>query len=126
MSQLVSQHAFQFLVVEQVENALRHGHRCVRRVASGGECVWGVGRNDIDLRHGNAHSLRQPLHDPVDARQVFSRHRLSAIHGQCNLVGKEIRDKVHHRRENQCDQHALLSAECTAEEQKQQRQHSEK
>src|ERR1700677_157555 len=46
MPQLVSEHAFQLLVIEELENTLGDRDRSMLGVASGRECVGRIARND--------------------------------------------------------------------------------
>ena len=119
------QHAFQFFVIQQVQDALGHGDRRMLRIASGGESVRRIGWNHVNLRHGQADLLRQPLDHLVYARQLLARDRLGAVGAQRNLVGKEIGDEVHHRGNAQSEQHAVLAAEGAADGHQQQRHRGE-
>src|SRR5208282_3776960 len=86
VAQLVGEHAFEFFIVEQTEDALGYGGGGVVRVASGGEGVRRVGRDEVDLGHGQADFLRQALDDVVDPREIFAADGLGAIGGEGDLV----------------------------------------
>ena len=122
VAEFVGQHAFQFFVSQQIENALGHGNRSMLRIASGGKGIGRVGWNHVHLRHGQADLLSQALDGVVGARQLLARDRLRAIHGQRDLVGEEIRNEIHDRGEGQRQQHSVLSTEGAAHEHQQQRQ----
>ncbi len=111
MTKFVRQHAFQFLVVQQIQNALGHRNRSMLRIAAGGKSIRRIGRNHINLRHRQADLLRHALDHVVDARQLLTRHRLSAVGSQCDLVGKEIGDEVGDRGDAQRQQHAVLATQ---------------
>jgi len=117
----VRQDAFQFFIGEQVQNALSYRHGRVLRVAFGGEGIGRVVRNQVDLRYGDADLPREPFNCSVSARQLLACDRLDAIKPQRDLVRAKIRNKVHDRRERQRQQHAVLSAEETADEHQQHR-----
>ena len=97
----------------------------MRGITAGGECVRRIRGNHVNLRHGQAHALREPLHDIVDARQFFARDRPSAVHGQGDLVGEEVRDKVHQPGKDQGQNHAVPATEVLAQKQQEQRKGSE-
>ena len=118
----VREDAFEFFVIQQFQNAVRHCDRRVLRVASRGEGVRRLGRDHIHLRHRNADLLRQALDRSVGARQFFARDRLRAIHRQRDLVGVEIRDEVHDGSEGQRQKHPILSAEESSNEHQEQRE----
>ena len=69
MAEFVREHAFEFLIVEQIQNALGYGDRRMLRIAPGSEGVRRLGRNHVQLRHRQAGLLRQAFDDLVDARQ---------------------------------------------------------
>ena len=121
MSKFVSKNAFEFFIIQQLQNSLRNRNRSVARISSRSERVRGVGWNHVHLRHRNADLLRQPLDSPISARELFARNWLCAIHCQSNLVGEEIRDEVHDSGKGQCQKHSVLTAECASNEHQDQR-----
>ena len=80
MPQLVGEHAFQFLVIQQVENTLGDRNGCMLGVAPGSERVRRIAGDDIDFGHGERHARQDALYDLVDPRELLARDRLSAIH----------------------------------------------
>jgi hypothetical protein len=118
----VGQHAFEFFIVEQLQNAMRDCDRGVARVASGGERVRRLRWDDVHFRHGNADFLGQAFHGCVSAREFFAGDGLGSIHGQCNFVGIKVGDEVHDGGKRQRQEHSILAAEIAAEEHQQQRE----
>src|ERR1017187_9274460 len=110
----MGEHALQFVVGEQSEDALGYGDGSVVRIASGGEGVGRVGRDEVDLGHRQADFLRQALDDVVDPRQIFTANRLGAIGGERNLVGEKVGNKIHDGGEAERHQHSALPAKSTA------------
>src|SRR5271157_3578362 len=104
-------HAFQFVVVEQSEDTLGYGYGSVVRVASGGEGVGRIARDEVDLGHRQADFLRQALDDVVNARQIIAANGLGAISGKRNLVGEKIGNKIHDGGKDERHQHSALAAE---------------
>jgi hypothetical protein len=90
VTQFVGEHAFEFFVREQCENAVGDCDRGVRGIASGGEGVGRFGGDDVHLRHGDADFLGQAFDGSEGARQLLASDRLGAIHGQRDLVGVEV------------------------------------
>ena len=116
------QHAFEFLVGKQVQNPFGYRNRGVLWVASGRKCVGRIGRDNVYLGHWDADLLRKALDDLVSARQLFARDRLRAVHGQRDLVAKEIRNEVHDDGQRESDLHATLAAEDLSHKQQEKRQ----
>ena len=121
VAEFMSEHAFQFIVVEQSEDALGYGDGSVVRIASGGEGVGRIGRDDIDLGHRQADFLRQALDDVVDARQIFAADGLGAIGGERDLVGEKVGNEIQDGGEGQRHQHSVLAAESAPGQHEQQR-----
>ena len=117
----MGEHAFEFFVVEQTENALSYGDRSVVRIASGGEGVGRIGRDYVDLGHRQADFLRQALDDVIDARQIFAADGLGAIGGERDLVGEKVGNEIQDGGENQRYQHSALPAEGATGQHQQQR-----
>ena len=67
----VRDHAFEFVVVHQFHQALRHGHRSVARIAAGRKSIRRGLRNQIKLRHRQIRFRGQPLHHGVKPRRFF-------------------------------------------------------
>ena len=65
--QLVREHAFELLVVQDLQDALGGGHGRVLRVPARGERVRRRVRNDVAARLRQAGARRQALHDAVRA-----------------------------------------------------------
>src|SRR2546423_1399096 len=83
----------------------------MRRIASGGKSVGRLRGNHINLRHGKADFLSDPFHYAINPRQLLSRYRLCAVSGECDLVGKEVRDEISYGGDNQRPYHAALATE---------------
>ena len=62
VAELVRDHAFDLVVVHQLQDPGGERHRGVRRVAAGGEGVRRMLGDQAQLRHGQAHALAQVLH----------------------------------------------------------------
>ena len=99
--EFVRQHAFNFLVVADVQNAARHRHRGVIGIAARGKGVGRIRGNEIDLGNRDVRLGGQALDNLVNARVVLARNRLGAGRGQRDLVGEEITAQVHHGGEHQ-------------------------
>ena len=125
MPQLVGEHAFQFLVVEQIENTLGDRHGGMLGVASGSKCVGRIAGDDIDLRHRQRHARQDALHDLVDPRQLLARDRLRAIHRQRQLVGIEIAEEVHPGSDEESQDHSIAAAKVSANEDEKQGESSQ-
>ncbi len=91
------------------------------RIASGGEGVRRIGRDQVDLGHRQADFLRQALDDVVNARQIIAADRLGAISGERDLVGEKIGNEIHDGGEGERHQHPVLPAESAAGQHEQQR-----
>ena len=89
------------------------------RSASCRKRIRRLGRNHVNLWHGDADLLREALNNGVRAGQLFPRNRLRPVHGQRNLVREEVGNEVHHCCNDQRQQHAILTAERTAQEHQQ-------
>ena len=120
MTEFVRQHSFEFLVIQQVKDSLRDSDGCVRRIASSGEGIGRLGRNNIDFWHRQPDFLDEPLNNLVGAWKLFARDWLGAVHGQRQFVGEEVGDEVQYCGKNQCEQHSVLTAEHSADEHQQQ------
>ena len=79
------------------------------RIAPGGKGIGRISWDDVNFGHGEADALGEPLDHVVCARQLFTRDRLRPVHGQRDLVGKEIGDEVHHASKDQGIDHAAAS-----------------
>ena len=66
--ELVAEHAAQFALVEDLQDALRAADGGVMLVTAGREGVGAHGRRDVDARHGLAGAGGQFTHDPVQFR----------------------------------------------------------
>ena len=106
---LVRDHAFELVVIHQFHQARGHGHRSVRGIAARCKCVRSGLRNHVQLRHRQPGFGGQPLHHFIEPRKLLARNRLRAAGLQRDLVGKEIRDAVHHDGHDEPDGHALLA-----------------
>ena len=91
----VRDHAFEFVVVHQFHQSLRHGHRSVARIAAGGERVRRRLRNHIQLRHGQIGFGREALHHGVEPRRFLAADGLRAARRQRDLVREKIGAAVH-------------------------------
>ena len=67
MRQLVGEHAFELLVVENLEDPFRRRHGRVLRVAAGRESIRRRVGNHVDARLGQAGAHGQPGHGVVKA-----------------------------------------------------------
>ena len=125
MAEFVRDDAFEFFVVEQAENAVGNGDGRVVGIASGGEGVGRIGRDDVNLGHRQADFLRQALDDVIDARQVLTADGLGAVGGERDLVGEKVSHEIHDRGESERHQHSVLAAESAANEHQEQRESSQ-
>ena len=123
-------HAFELAVVHYPQNARRERHRRVLRVAARGECVGRIVVDQPQFRHGQPHAPRQVRYDRLDAavhfRILLGRYRLSRVAGQCNLVGKEVSDEIHHDSQRQSDIDAVPAADRLSAENEQPAQQAQK
>ena len=72
----MSQHAFEFFVIQQTKNSMSYCNGGVTGIAAGGESVGRFRRDHVDLRHRNAHFLREALDDdPKIPRFIETSHR---------------------------------------------------
>ena len=122
MRQLVREHALELVVVEDPHDALGHRDRRVLRVAAGGEGIGRVGRDDVDARHRDLRTRRQPAHDRVQSGRLGLVDGLSTVHREDDLVREPIGDEVHERRHHEADDHALLAGDRSATEDEESRE----
>ena len=115
VAQFVRDHALQFVVGHQPQNAGGEGQRRVLRIASRGKRVGRIVGDDPQLRHGQPHALAEIAyhrpHPPIRLRVLGLRHRLRRVTHQRDLVGVEVTDKIHDRRDGQGDVKALASGD---------------
>ena len=91
--ELVAEHAAQFALIENLQNALRAAYGRVMLVASGGERVGAHGRRDIDAGHRLAGAGGQFAYDPVQFRRFLFRHVARAHRGDGDAVGEPVGDE---------------------------------
>ena len=91
-----------------------YGYGCVIWIASGGEGVWRVGGDNVNLWHRQADFLRQALDDVVDAWQIFPADGLRTIGSERDLVGEKIGNEIQDGGKSERHQHAVLASEGTA------------
>src|SRR5690242_11188715 len=119
--QLVSDNAFEFVVIHQLEQTLRHCHGSVARVSSGGKSVWRGLRNDIKFRHGQVRLCGEALHNGIEPWQLFARYRLSSAGHQRDLVRKKVSESVHDHGQSKGKGHAAASAKILPDQHQQER-----
>ena len=68
VTQFMRQHTLKFLVIQEIKNALRHRNGCMARIASGGERIRRIGRDNVDLGHRQPDALRHPLDHVIHPR----------------------------------------------------------
>src|SRR5215472_2755213 len=117
--------AFEFLVIQQLQDSLSDCDGRMLWVASSSEGIRRIGWNHIHLGHGDTDFLGQAHERGVSARKLFARDGLSAIHGQSDLVGIEVGDEVHDDGNEQRQEHSALAAEIASDEHQKQRQSGE-
>ncbi len=95
----MSDDAFQFVVIHQLQQTGGGGDGSVLRIAAGGECVRRFFRNHVQLRHRKIAFGAKTFHHRVKLRRLFTRHRLRMTGFEGNLIGEKIGADVHH----ECD-----------------------
>ena len=68
MSEFMGQYAFEFLVIQQIQDALRDRDRRMPGIAASSEGIGGIGWDHVDLRHRQADFLSHPFDYVIDAR----------------------------------------------------------
>ena len=120
MRQFVRQHSFEFLVIEQAQDAVGHRHRGVLRIAPRGKGIRRLGGQKVDFRHGQPGAAGQTLHHLVNAGQLLARDRARVVHPEHQLVGVEVAEEVHAGGHGKCDKRAVYAAKVLARQYKNQ------
>ena len=76
VAEFVREYAFEFFVIQQLKIPWVTATEAWLRIASGGEGVGRLGRDHVDLRHGNADFLRQAFDGRVSARKFLAGYGL--------------------------------------------------
>ena len=80
------EHAFDFIMIHQVQQPPGDRHNGMLRVAPGGKGIGCVFGNDVYLWHGKPCIFSQRFDHPVDLRRLFGTDLLGTIHFQNNFI----------------------------------------
>src|SRR6516162_185754 len=112
--EFVSDDAFEFIVVHDLEQALGNRDGSVIWTAAGGESVGRHIRNDIERGNRDSGFCGKAFHHLVEAGKLLPGYGLRAARAQRDLVGKEVGDEVHDDGDQQGDLHACTPTESAA------------
>ena len=113
----MSDDAFEFVVVHQLEEPFGSRHGGVRWVSPGGEGIWRRLRNYIELRHRQVAFGGQAFHHLIEPWGLLARYGAGSAGGQGDLVGEKIGYPIHKYGDDQPEGHALPSSDCFSPEQ---------
>src|SRR5689334_15104882 len=125
MRQFVSDHAFEFIVIHQLKQTLRHSNRSMARVSSGSKGIGRRFRNDIKFRQGQIRLCSKAFHDGVEAGKLLPRYGLCAAGHQGDFVREKVSKSIHHRGESEAHGHAVTATEVLPDQHKKERQSCE-
>src|SRR6202165_4061088 len=111
----MSDHAFQFVVVHQLQQALGHCDRGMSRVSSGGKSIRSRIRDNIQFWQRQIGLGREALHYGIEPWHLLARDGPCAARPQCDLVRIKVGERVGADRESEAYGHPLASAEILAE-----------
>ncbi len=94
VGQLVAQDALELLLVQELQDAVRHADHRVLGVPTRGEGVGGGLGGLVDAGLGHARRLAELGHHGVDAGRLGLRQLLGAVGGQDDLVGEPVGEEV--------------------------------
>src|SRR6267378_5432341 len=92
------------------------------RIASRRKSVRSDFRNHVELRHGEARLARKTLHHFIEPRYLLPRNPLRATGRKRDLVGEEIRERVHADSDAQAKSHPVPPAKNLPHEHEQERE----
>src|SRR6267378_6290762 len=92
------------------------------RIASRRKSVRSGFRNHVELRHGEARLARKTLHHFIEPRYLLPRNPLRATGRKRDLVGEEIRERVHADSDPQAKSHSVPPAKNLPHENEQERE----
>ncbi len=122
MAELMGDHAFQLVVVQNLEQPAGRRNRGMLRIAPGGKGVGLVGFDHIDRRHREPRSGGQPAHGRDKTPLAHGIRRPGPIHSQHELIRLPVGPDVHRPGKQQGENHAAGAADQIADGQKQTRQ----
>src|SRR5882757_6419693 len=92
------------------------------RIASRRESVRSGFRKHVELRHGEVRLARKTFHHFIEPRDLLTRNPLRATGGKRDLVGEEIRERVHADSDPQAKSHPVPPAKNLPDEHEQERE----
>jgi len=110
LTKFVGQDTFLFFGTQKVQQSLGDGYRGVPWVTTGRKRMGGVVHDHVNLGHGQACALCQALHCVVEVGELPGCKWLRPVQGERDFVGVEIRNKVHHRSNDDGHEQAIASA----------------
>src|SRR3989441_5982441 len=90
MGELVGEHPLELVTVELVQQAAGHGHRGVRRIATGGKCIRRAVFDDVHPWLGDPGADRQLLDDVVQLGLLLVPDFVRLRHAEHDLVTGEV------------------------------------